>query len=120
MPEDTREEELDRNANRSVPQICVTTIDNVNHSYGKSEWMLYEYNGSQGIAPLSDLCDIYESYENLRIQPIAPLVKLIVKKHIEAERDKDTKGGLFLSSLSSVVGMPRVSTTLRVTVLATA
>lgn len=91
LPEDTREEELDRNANRSVPQICITTIDNVNHSYGKSEWMLYEYNGSQGIAPLSDLCDIYESYENLRIQPIAPLVKLIVKKHIEAERDKDTK-----------------------------
>lgn len=91
LPEDTREEELDRNTNRSVPQIYVTTIDNVRHSYGKSEWMLYEYNGSQGIVPLSDLCDIYESYENLRIQPIAPLVKSIVKNRIEAERNKDTK-----------------------------
>lgn len=91
MPEDTKEEELDRNTNKSVPQICITTIDNVKHSYGKSEWMLYEYNGTQGIAPLSDLCDIYESYENLHIQPIAPLVKLIVKNYIEAERDKDTK-----------------------------
>lgn len=91
LPEDTKEEELDRNTNKSVPQICITTNDEEKHSYGKSEWMLYECNGSEGIAPLSDLCDIYESYENLRIQPIAPLVKLIVKKHIEAERDKDSK-----------------------------
>lgn len=91
LPEDTREEELDRNIGKSVQQIYVTTEDDVQHSYGKSEWMLYKSKDSTGIAPLSDLYDIYESYENLCIQPIAPLVKFVVKNYIETKRDEDTK-----------------------------
>ena len=91
LPEDTREEELDRNTNRAIQQIHVVSTDNVKHSYARSEWMLYDYNNSKGIAPLSDLCDLYESCENLKIQPLTPLVRLILKNYIDSEREKDTR-----------------------------
>jgi len=91
LPDDTREEELDRNTNRTIQQIHVTSCDNVKHSYGRSEWMLYEYKNSKGIAPLSDLCDLYESCEGLRIQPLAPLVRMVLKNYIDSEREKDTR-----------------------------
>lgn len=91
LPDDTREEELDRNTNRPIQQIQVISSDNIRHSYGRSEWMLYEYKNSKGIAPLSDLCDLYESYEDLKLQPLAPLVKLVIKYYIDSERDKDTR-----------------------------
>ena len=90
LPEDTREEELDRNT-RAIQQIYVTTTDNVKHAYARSEWMLYEYNNTKGIAPLSDLCDLYESFVNLKIQALSPLVRLVYKNYIDSERDKDTK-----------------------------
>lgn len=91
LPNDTHEEELDRNTNRTTQQIQVITSDNIRHSYGRSEWMLFEYKNSKGIAPLSDLCDLYESYEDLKIQPLAPLVKLVLKNYIDSEREKDTR-----------------------------
>lgn len=92
LPEDTREEELDRNSNRStVQQIHVTLKDGTVHDFGRSEWMLYDYKKSKGVAPLSDLYDLYESFDELRIQPLSPLVRLVVKNFIDSERDKDTR-----------------------------
>ena len=91
LPEDTREEEMDRNTNRSVQQIYVTSSDNVKHSYSRSEWMLYEYNNSKGIATISDLYDLYESYDSLKVQPLSPLVRLIYRNYIESQREKDTR-----------------------------
>ena len=91
LPDDTREEEMDRNTNRTIQQIHVISKDNTRHSYGRSEWMIYEYKNSKGIASLSDLCDLYESYEELKIQPLAPLVRLVLKNYIDAEREKDTR-----------------------------
>lgn len=91
LPDDTREEDLDRNTNRTIQQIQVISSDNIRHSFGRSEWMLYEYKNSKGIAPLSDLCDLYESYEDLKLQPLAPLVRLVLKNYIDSEREKDTR-----------------------------
>jgi len=90
LPEDTREEEMDRNSSR-VPQLQVVFSDNSVRSFGRSEWMLYKYGNNVGIAPLSDLLDLYESFVDLSIQPLSPLVKSICKEYIDSERDKDTR-----------------------------
>ena len=89
LPEDTREEEMDRNSSR-VPQIQVEYSNNEIKSYGRSDWMLYRHNNNIGIAPLSDLLDLHETYDNLSIQPLAPLVKNVCKEFIDSEREKDT------------------------------
>ena len=88
FPDDTREEEMDRNTTR-VPQIKIEYTNNEIKSYGRSDWMLYKHGNNIGIAPLSDLLDLYETSEKLSIQPLAPLVKAVCKEFIDSEREKD-------------------------------
>ena len=45
LPEDTREEEMDRNSSR-VPQLQVVFSDNSDRSFGRSEWMLYKHGNN--------------------------------------------------------------------------
>ena len=90
LPEDTREEEMDRNSSR-VPQLQVEYSNNEIKSYGRSDWMLYKHGNNIGIAPLSDLLDLYETADNLSIQPLTPLVKAVCKEFIDSEREKDTR-----------------------------
>ena len=49
LPEDTREEEMDRNTNRGIQQIQVTYADNSTCYYSRSEWILYKYANNIGI-----------------------------------------------------------------------
>ena len=90
LPEDTREEEMDRNSSR-VPQLQVVFSDNSVRSFSRSEWMLYKHGNNVGIAPLSDLLDLYETFVDLSIQPLSPLVKSICKEYIDSEGEKDTR-----------------------------
>ena len=53
--------------------------------------MLYKHGNNIGIAPLSDLLDLYESSVDLSIQPLAPLVKAVCRDFIDSEREKDTR-----------------------------
>lgn len=91
LPEDTREEEMDRNTYRGIQQIQVTYADNSTCNYSRSEWILYKYANNTGIAPLSDLCDLYESPDRLQIQPLTPLVKYVKNDYVDAEKEKDTQ-----------------------------
>lgn len=89
LPEDTREEEMDRNT-RTTQQVQVVYDDNTVRSYGRSDWMIYKNGNNAGIIPLSDLLDLYgESSADLRIQPLSPLIKSVYKDYIDAEREKD-------------------------------
>lgn len=90
LPEDTREEEMDRNSSR-IPQLHVSFTDNTVRSFIRSEWMLYKHANNVGIAPLSDLLDMYETFSDLSIQPLTPLVKAICKDYIDSEREKDSR-----------------------------
>lgn len=105
LPEDTRDEEMDRNSSR-VPQLQVVFSDNSIRSFGRSEWMLYKHGSNEGIAPLSDLLDLYETFSNFSIQPLAPLVKSICKDFIDSEREKDTKNEKLFKE-QSVYGLTR-------------
>ena len=91
LPEDTREEELDRNTSRTVQQTVVQFSDNSQRSYNRSEWMLYKYGSNKGIAPLSDLLDLYESCNELQIQSLTPLVKLVYNNRVDSENEKDNR-----------------------------
>lgn len=91
LPEDTREEELDRNSSRGVQSIIVKYSDNTERPFAKSEWMLYKYGNNVGIAPLSDLIDLYDFCSDLSIQPLSPLVRYIFKNKIDSEKDKDSR-----------------------------
>lgn len=91
LPEDTREEDMDRNMQRGVPSIIITYSNNIEHTFSKSEWMLYKYGNNMGIAPLSDIIDLYDSYGDLSIQPLSPLVRYIYKNNIDSEKEKDSQ-----------------------------
>lgn len=91
LPEDTREEESDRNKGRTVQKIKVTYNNNNSHEFWKSEWMLYKFGDNIGIATLSDLADLYESVTKLSIQPISTLVKYVNSQFIDNQKDKDSK-----------------------------
>jgi hypothetical protein len=100
LPEDTREEELDRNSSR-VQQLQVEYSNKEIKSYGRSDWMLYKHHNNIGIAPLSDLLDLYETSDDLSIQPLAPLVKTVCKEFIDSERDKDTRSEIMFKEQPS-------------------
>lgn len=91
LPEDTREEETDRNANRTVQKTRVTFNNGDHQDYWRSEWMLYKFENHLGIAPLSDLIDLYESVTDLSIQPLASLVRRVNSQYIDAQKDKDSR-----------------------------
>lgn len=88
---ETPEEELDRNTDRMAQQIHVITTSEIELSYLRSDWMLYKYNESLGLATMSDICAQHESYKNLQIQQLAPLVRHIHKYYIDSKIDKDSK-----------------------------
>ena len=91
LPEDTRDEELDRNTTRFVKPISIKFSNNKSHSYSKSEWMLYKFSENMGIAPLSDLMDLYDSQTDILLQPLAPLVKVVLKNRVDSEKEKDNR-----------------------------
>lgn len=91
LPEDTREEESDRNNSRIVQKTKVTFNNNHSQEFWRSEWMLYKFESHLGIAPLSDLADLYESVTNLSIQPLSSLVRYVNNQFIDNQRDKDSK-----------------------------
>ena len=89
LPEDTRDE-MERNSSR-VQQVKVVYADNTVRMYGRSDWMLYKHGNTIGILPLSDLIDVYESLDDLYLQPLMPLVKAVCKDFIDSEKEKDTR-----------------------------
>ena len=101
LPEDTREEESDRNNGRTVQKTKVIYNDGHIQEFWRSEWMLYQYGDHVGIAPLSDLADLYESVTDLSIQPISALVRYVNKQFIESQKDKDDKSERMFKEQSS-------------------
>ena len=91
LPEDTREEESDRNSGRTVQKTKVIYKNNNTQEFWRSEWMLYKSDEHLGIAPLSDLVDLYESLTNLSVQPMSALVRRVNKQFIESQKDKDSR-----------------------------
>ena len=89
LPEDTRDE-MERNSTR-VQQVKVVYADDTARMYGRSDWMLYKHGNTIGILPLSDLIDVYESLDDLYLQPLMPLVKAVCKDFIDSEKEKDTR-----------------------------
>lgn len=89
--EDTREEESDRTTCRTVQKTKVTYNNNHSQEFWRSEWMLYKYGDHLGIAPLSDLADLYESVTDLSVQPLSSLVKRVKNHFIDSQKDKDNR-----------------------------
>lgn len=87
--EDTREEEMDRNTSRGGQQIRIEYMNGDNRSYGRSELIYYKLGEKINIAPLSDLLNMYDSFTDLSVQPITPLVRAIYKEFIEDVREND-------------------------------
>lgn len=91
LPEDTREEETDRNTSRTVQKTKVIYTNGNSQEFWRSEWMLYKFGDHLGIAPLSDLADLYESVNGLSIQPLSSLVRRVNNQFIDSQKDKDNR-----------------------------
>lgn len=91
LPEDTREEETDRNTSRTVQKTKVIYTNGNSQEFWRSEWMLYKFGDHLGIAPLSDLADLYESVNDLSIQPLSSLVRRVNNQFIDSQKDKDNR-----------------------------
>ncbi len=91
LPEDTREEESDRNNSRIGQKTKVTYNNNHSQEFWRSEWMLYKFGNHLNIAPLSDLVDLYESITDLSIQPLSSLVRRVNNQFIDSQKEKDNR-----------------------------
>ena len=91
LPEDTREEETDRNTSRTVQKTKVIYTNGNSQEFWRSEWMLYKFGDHLGIASLSDLADLYESVNDLSIQPLSSLVRRVNNQFIDSQKDKDNR-----------------------------
>lgn len=83
--DDDYDMEVDRSNNRVAP--LYVTYQDATRQYLRSEWMYYEYNGDNGISPLSDLMDIYADEEGLKLQPLSQFIDVIKEHFLDNERD---------------------------------
>ena len=90
--EDFYDEDNDRNY-RQVQQATICYSDGSSRSFGRSEWMLYQYKDEErAILPLSDLADVYsDSAEGLSVQPIFNLINVINDEYLEKKKAEDTR-----------------------------